>query len=58
MADGYDTLDVIMDMDVTNNPGNSVQIKEEFITKVYANDKTKTMGLSPFMFPPGHRQRI
>lgn len=60
VAAGYDTLDIIAEMDVSDKPGNSLQVIEEFIAREYPNDPQYTRcSMAPsFKFPPGHRQRI
>ena len=60
VAAGYDTLDVIAEMDMSDKPGNSLQLIEEFIAKEYPNDPQYIRcAMAPsFKFPPGHRQRI
>ena len=60
LAAGYDTLPIIDEMDVSDEPGNSLQVIEEFIFKQHPNDpefyhKNNTAAL---LFPPGHRRRI
>ena len=60
VAAGYDTLDVIAEMDVSYDPGNSIQVIEDFIAKEHPDDPQfirSTMAPSSFKFPPGHRQR-
>ena len=60
VAAGYDTLDIIAEMDVSDKPGNSLQVIEEFIAKEYPNDPqyTRCTMAPSFKFPPGHQQRI
>ena len=60
VAAGYDALDIIAEMDVSDKPGNSLQVIEEFIAKEYPNDPqyTRCTMAPSFKFPPGHRQRI
>jgi len=60
VAAGYDTMDIIAEMDVSDKPGNSLQLIEEYIAKEYPNDPQYTRcSMAPsFKFPPGHRQRI
>ena len=59
---GFDTLDVIADMDTSSDPGNSLQAIEDFINAEHASDDPKfsrgTMATSTFKFPPGHRHAI
>ena len=63
LAAGYDTQEVISSMNIGNNDNNSFDIIESYIQKYYArnkdfyNDMTPDMQL-PFVFSPGHRQRI
>lgn len=60
-AAGYDTLAVIADMDVSDQPGNSLDEIEQFITSAYPNNPKyyrDTTATGPFKFPPGHRKRI
>ena len=53
-AAGFDTVDVIMKMDVSDDPRNSIEQIEQFIASEHPdliNSKSKR-------FPPGHRIRI
>ncbi len=50
-----------MTLDVSDKPGNSLQLIEEFIAIEHPNDPQyacSTMASLPLRFPPGHRQRI
>ena len=57
LAAGYDTLEVIADVD-----DDCLQEIEQFISEQYPNDPkytpTKIPIHTPFKFPPGHRKRI
>ena len=60
-AAGYDTLAVIADMDVSAQPGNSLDEIEKFIGDTYPNNPKYCRDISAtssFKFPPGHRKRI
>ena len=60
-AAGYDTLDVIADMDVSKQPGNNIDEIENFITTTFPNNPNYYRDPSangPLKFPPGHRKRI
>ena len=53
-AAGFDTIDVISKMDVSTEPGNSIEQIEQYISNEYPDyfaSKSKK-------FPPGHRIRI
>ena len=52
VAAGCDNLQVISMMDVTDNPGNSIEQVEAFVCKEQPEH------LSQRKFPPGHRMRI
>lgn len=59
VAAGFDTLEVIADMDTSGEPGNSLQLIEDFINNEHPGDTKFTHGTtaaSTFKFPPGHRQ--
>lgn len=59
IAAGYDTLPVIAEMDISDKPGNSLQVIEEYISKEYPNDpRFYRSNMTCTFFPPGHRQRI
>lgn len=49
---GFDTLDVISQMDVSNVPGNSIELIEEYVSREHPECLPGTK------FPPGHRLRI
>ena len=61
MAAGYDTLHVIGKMDISKNPGNSLEEIEQFISSEFKDDPRFERGItskSGFKFLPGHRLRI
>ena len=64
LASGFDVEDVIISMDVSDKPGNSIESIENFISEHYTgneeyyNTPTSAHSLMPFVFPPGHRLRI
>lgn len=64
LASGFDVEDVIISMDVSDKPGNSIESIENFISEHYTgneeyyNTHTSAHSLMPFVFPPGHRLRI
>lgn len=63
LAAGYDTLEVISSMDITENKGNSIDIIESYIQKYYAGKKEFYSDMLPdmqlsFVFSPGHRLPI
>ena len=61
VAAGFDTLEVIADMDTSGKPGNSLQLVEDFINNEHPGDPKFTHGTtaaSTFRFLPGHRQSI
>ncbi len=39
LASGYDVADVISTMDISDNPGNSIETIEKFIKSHYPNQK-------------------
>lgn len=61
VASGFDTLPVISDMDISSEPGNSLQEIEHYINDECSEDpgctRTATIGRK-FKFPPGHRHAI
>ena len=64
-AAGYDTTDVITAMDISDNPGNSIELIEKYISERYPKDPrycnnpdSDILLAKPFEFPPGHRIRI
>jgi len=61
VASGYDTLSVISEMDVSSDPGNSIQLIEEYINENHSDDpncKHIRSSSKAFKFPPGHRLAI
>ena len=58
---GFDTLDVLARMDVGSQPGNSIEIIEDYISCNFPGDArymhAPLLG-SMCKFPPGHRIRI
>ena len=59
MSSGYDEMEVISTMDISDKEHNSIDNIEEFIHRKYANRAECNPFLSPtFEFPPGHRIRI
>ena len=64
LASGFDVADVIMSMDVSEQPGNSIETIENYINDHYAghedycNTPVSSCSVTPFVFPPGHRLRI
>lgn len=65
VAAGYDTLEVISELDVSDKPGNSLEEIEEFITKEHPDDSQFSRACSAtsaptctFKLPPGHRKRV
>jgi hypothetical protein len=60
VAAGYDTLDVIADMDVSDKPGNTLEEIATFIAKEYPGDPRFVRGTMSrsSVFPPGHHRRI
>ena len=54
-AAGFDTLEVIAEMNVGNEPGNSIEQIEHFITDQFPDDPEYQRGKK---FPPGHKIRI
>ena len=63
MVSGFDTLSIIAEMDVSSNPGNSVQQIEEYVNENNSEDpqcRLACVGKSSgkFKFPPGHRCTI
>ena len=61
-AAGYDELNTIAKMDITDNPGNSISKTEQYIERRFSGNSeyfsNSSMQSSPFEFPPGHRDRI
>ena len=62
LAAGYDVPDVISSMDTSEQPGNSIQLIENFIDQHYSGHKdfqsNPALVQKPFVFPPGHWLRI
>ena len=62
LISGFDTHDVVASMDVSNQPGNSIEQIEQFITenKLFQDPKyvDEMIYQQRFTFPPGHRLRI
>lgn len=61
-AAGYDELKTISNMDISENPGNSISKVENYIDRRFSGNleyvHDSSMLSSPFEFPPGHRDRI
>lgn len=62
VTSGYDSLDVILAMDTSENPGNSIEIVEKFVEKYHSEGGQISCSINapiklphPFVFPPGHR---
>ena len=58
LAAGFDTLDTLARMDVGNQPGNSIQLIEEYISSTFPGDARYMHAPLRANFPPGHRIRI
>ena len=61
VAAGFDTLQDIAAMDVSDSPTNSLSVIERYISEAYPNDPrfvNSTLPSGMFKFPPGHWQRI
>ncbi len=61
IASGFDTLSVISHMNISMDPGNSIQEIEKFINDECADDPRYARGITVgnrFRFPPGHRHAI
>ena len=66
LAAGYDVTEVIVAMDVSENPGNSIESIENYISDRYPKDPRysnnpdcdTTFSPKPFEFPPGHKIHI
>ena len=54
-AAGFDTLEVIAEMNVSNDAGNSIEQIEHFISEQFPDDPDYQRGKK---FPPGHKIRI
>ena len=61
-AAGYDELETISNMDISDCPGNSISKVENYIDRKFSGNleyvHDSSMLSSPFEFPPGHRDRI
>lgn len=55
IAAGFDTLEVIAEMNISNEAGNSIMQIENFISDEYPDDPEHVRGKK---FPPGHKIRI
>jgi len=57
---GFDEIDVISEMNITEKSGNSIEIIEKYIQRKYTTSKDHNPfpGTMAFEFPPGHRIRI
>lgn len=62
VTSGYDSLDVILGMDVSESPGNSIETVEMLVEKYHSKGGQISCGKNvliklphPFVFPPGHR---
>ena len=53
-AAGFDTLEVIAEMNIGNEPGKSIEQIEHFITDQFPDDPEYQRGKK---FPPGHKIR-
>lgn len=65
LAAGYDTTEVITTMDISESPGNSIELIEKYISERYPKDPrycnnpdSDLLLAKRFEFPPGHRIRI
>lgn len=59
LAAGYDSFEVIAEMNASNKPGNSIDCIEEFINEQHPGENEYThMNSKKCIFPPGHRNRI
>jgi len=59
LVSGYDDLDVLCSMDVSESPQHSIIEVENYINKRYSDNSSYNPMLNhPFEFPPGHRVRI
>ena len=47
-----------MSMDVSEQPGNSIETIENYISDHYAGHEDYCNSVTPFVFPPGHTLRI
>lgn len=55
VAAGFDTLEVIAEMTITDGPGNSIDEIQQFISQEFPDNVKCGRGKK---FPPGHRLRI
>jgi len=57
---GFDEINVISEMDISEKSGNSIEKIEKFIQKKFATSPYHNPfpAMMPFEFPPGHRLRI
>ena len=62
LAAGYDEFEVITSMDVSSNPGNSIELIEKYISEQNPGDPRYNNNpdscIKPFQFPPRHEIRI
>ena len=58
LAAGFDVVEVVTSMDLSDKPGNSINIIEKFINQHFSGNNEYTLSLKPFVFPPGHRIRL
>ena len=58
-AAGYDEMNTISNVDISENPGNSISKIENYIDRKFSGNleyvHDSSMLASPFEFPPGHR---
>ena len=61
LAAGYDVTEVITSMDVSNSPGNFIELIVSYISESYPSDlkyciyPDSVLRINLFRFPPGHR---
>ena len=65
VTSGYDSLEVILGMDTSERPRNSIETIERFVEKYHSEGGQISCGIDasiklphPFVFPPGHRIMI
>ena len=59
LAAGFDSMDVIASMNISESASNSITVIESFIEKYYSGNEDYCCGpVTPFVFPPGHRVHI
>ncbi len=58
LAAGFDVVEVVASMDISEKPGNTIEAIEKFINQHFSDKDEYTMSLKPFVFPPGHRMRL